>query len=188
MVNVLQRAVVIPQIEIIEERALGWKVFGNIAPLTARAQYIHDPVDDLAHIDFSLSPAMFGRTNQRRDVRPLLVRQIARITQLVTIVFGAVLACPHRRPLLNQAANLESHPIHPIQLLSGRTLIGVSNATLSSFKRLIETMPLKKVHVTFWKISNLKPLFRFDCGHGRTQSRRQISGASLGDHASLQRP
>jgi hypothetical protein len=28
----------------------------------------------------------------------------------------------HRRPLLNQAANLESHPIHPIQLLSGRTL------------------------------------------------------------------
>jgi hypothetical protein len=69
-----------------------------------------------------LSPAMFGRTNQRRDVRPLLVRQIARITQLVTIVFGAVLACPHRRPLLNQAANLESHPIHPIQLLSGRTL------------------------------------------------------------------
>ena len=65
---------------------------------------------------------MFGRTNQRRDVRPFLVRQIARITQLVTIVFGAVLACPHRRPLLNQAANLESHPIHPIQLLSGRTL------------------------------------------------------------------
>jgi hypothetical protein len=122
VVNVLQRAVVIPQIEIIEERALGWKVFGNIAPLTARAQYIHNPVDDLAHIDFSLSPAMFGRTNQRRDVRPLLVRQIARITQLVTIVFGAVLACPHRRPLLNQAANLESHPIHPIQLLSGRTL------------------------------------------------------------------
>src|SRR3984893_6310535 len=126
VVNVLQRAVVIPQIEIIEERALGWKVFGNIAPLTARAQYIHDPVDDLAHIDFSLSPAMFGRTNQRRDVRPLLVRQIARITQLVTIVFGAVLACPHRRPLLNQAANLESHPIHPIQLLSGRTLTPTS--------------------------------------------------------------
>jgi hypothetical protein len=32
------------------------------------------------------------------------------------------LACPHRRPLLIQAANLESHPIQPIQLLSGRTL------------------------------------------------------------------
>jgi hypothetical protein len=47
---------------------------------------------------------------------------LLRIMQLVTIVFGAVLACPHRRPLQNQAANLESHPIHPIQLLSGRTL------------------------------------------------------------------
>ena len=88
VVNAFQRAVVVPQIEIIEERALGWKVFGNIAPLTARAQYIHDPVDDLAHIDFPLSPATLCRGNQRRDVRPLLVRQIARITQLVTIVLG----------------------------------------------------------------------------------------------------
>jgi hypothetical protein len=29
---------------------------------------------------------------------------------------------PNNRPLLNQAVNLESRPIHPIQLLSGRTL------------------------------------------------------------------
>jgi hypothetical protein len=69
VVNVFQRAVVVPQIEIIKECALGWKVFGNIAPLTARAQHIHDPVDDLAHIDFALSSAMFGRRNQRRNVR-----------------------------------------------------------------------------------------------------------------------
>jgi hypothetical protein len=33
-------------------------------------------------------------------VRPLIVRQIAGITQLVTIVFRAVFGRPHRRPLL----------------------------------------------------------------------------------------
>lgn len=43
----------------------------------------------------------------KRFVRPFLVRQIARIMQLVPIEFGVVLACPHRRRLQNQAVNLE---------------------------------------------------------------------------------
>src|ERR1700694_4491720 len=64
----------------------------------------------------------FGRWNNRLDVRPLIVRQIARIAQLVTIVFQAVFGRPHWRPPSNQAAANESQMIHPIQLLPGRTL------------------------------------------------------------------
>lgn len=66
-------------------------------PKALRYGHIHDSIDDLAHIDFTLSPTMFGRRNHRRD-RPFLVRQIARIMQLVAIVFGAVLAGPYHRP------------------------------------------------------------------------------------------
>jgi len=55
-------------------------------------------------------------------MRPLIVRQIAGITQLVTIVFRAVFGRPHRRPSSNQATSLESQMIHPIQLLPGPTL------------------------------------------------------------------
>jgi hypothetical protein len=55
--------------------------------------------------------------NARRAL--FLVRQIARIMQFITIVLGTVLAYPHRRPVQNQATNLESPPI---QLRSGRTL------------------------------------------------------------------
>jgi hypothetical protein len=53
---------------------------------------------------------------------PFGVGEIAGITQLRAGVLRAVLARPHRQPLQNQAAGLESHPTHAMQLLSGRTL------------------------------------------------------------------
>src|SRR5271166_4952908 len=52
--------------------------------------------------------------------QPAARRQILRhVTPLAT---RAVLGGPHRRPLQNQATDLESYLIHPIQLLFGRTL------------------------------------------------------------------
>jgi len=100
VMDILQRAIVGPKIEIIVEGTLGRKVLGHIAPLAPRAQYVHDPIHDLAHIGLTLAAAVFGWGNERLDVRPLLVCQITRITQLVTIVFRAVCKRPPWRPLL----------------------------------------------------------------------------------------
>ena len=100
MMDILQRAVGGPKIEIIVERALGRKVLGHIAPLAPRAQHVHDPIHNFAHIDLALAATMFGRGNQRFDMRPFLASQVARIAQFVTIVFRAVCSRPHRRPLL----------------------------------------------------------------------------------------
>src|SRR3981081_1681662 len=86
-----------------------------------RAQHIHETVHDFPRINRALTSATFGRWNNRLDVRPLIVRRIARIAQLVTIVFQAVFGRPHWRPPSNQAAANESQMIHPIQLLPGRT-------------------------------------------------------------------
>jgi len=60
---------------------------------------------------------------------PFGVGEVAGITQLGAVVFGSVLARPHRRPLPIRATSLESHPIHAIQLLSGRTLSAVQSPT-----------------------------------------------------------
>src|ERR1700724_1411120 len=120
--NAIQRAVPVPKVEITKQRALGRQIFGNVTPLASRAQHIHETVHDFPRLNRALPSATFGRWNNRLDVRPLIVRQIARIAQLVTIVFQAVFGRPHWRAPSNQAAANESQMIHPIQLLPGRTL------------------------------------------------------------------
>jgi len=96
--------------------ALRRQVFGNITPLASRAQHIHEAVHDFPRLNGALASAAFGRRDQGLDVRPLIVRQIAGITQLVTIVFRRF-RTSHRRPSSNQATSLESQMIHPTQLL-----------------------------------------------------------------------
>jgi len=53
------------------QRAFRRQILRNIAPLTPCAEHIHDPVDDLAHIDFATSAAMLGWRDERLD-EPLL--------------------------------------------------------------------------------------------------------------------
>jgi hypothetical protein len=40
-----------------------------------------------------------GRRNQWCNIRPLVIRKVARVPQVITIVFRSVLKRPHRRPL-----------------------------------------------------------------------------------------
>src|SRR5262249_4641938 len=68
-------------------------------PLAARPQNIEDRVQDLADIDFTVTPAVLGRWDQGRDQRPLRVRQITRIAQAVPLGGTAVFGLPHRAPL-----------------------------------------------------------------------------------------
>src|ERR1035437_8318769 len=100
VMNAIQRAIPVPKAEITKQRAFRWQVLGNITPLASGARHIHDAVHDFSRLNRALASAMFGRWNERLDVRPLIVRRIARIAPLVTIVFRAVSRRPHRRPLL----------------------------------------------------------------------------------------
>jgi len=86
----------------------------------SRAQHIHEAVHDFRGSTERLRPPRLPE-GSRLDVRPLIVRQIAGITQLVTIVFRRFSDVHIGGPSSNQATSLESQMIHPTQLLPGRT-------------------------------------------------------------------
>ena len=52
--DAIQRAVVAPQVEIVEKRAAGRQVFLDCPSLTSCAQNIHDPVHRFAHVGLTL--------------------------------------------------------------------------------------------------------------------------------------
>jgi len=71
----------------------------------------------------ALAAARLRRRNERLDQRPLVIRQVARIAQMITMLSRAVLVRPHRRPPPRiRTASLESQPIPQIQQVLGRTL------------------------------------------------------------------
>ena len=69
MMDAIQRAIPVPQAEVIMHGASGRQFLGQRAPFAA---------------------AGLARRDQRLDMRPLLIGQIARIEQLVAVVTGAV--------------------------------------------------------------------------------------------------
>ena len=62
--------------------------------MAAGAEQVHHAVNHLADIDVPFATAGLARRDQRLDMRPLLIGQIARIAQLVTVVTGAVFISP----------------------------------------------------------------------------------------------
>ena len=101
--------------------AFGWQVLGDVTPLAAGTQDKHDTVEDFAHIDLALAPSTFRFRYQRRDMTPLLVRDIARVSQMIAIVGRAIFLRPHGGPS-KSGRLLESQAIPGTQELSGRTL------------------------------------------------------------------
>src|SRR5664279_5389956 len=120
--DTIQHAVVSPVAKITIDRAFGRQVLGDVTPLASRAQHVHDAVENFSHVDFALAPATFRLRYQRLKMCPLLVGDIARISQAVAIVFHSIFIRPHRRSSTNQAAYLESQVIQGTQELSRRTL------------------------------------------------------------------
>src|SRR5262249_2106377 len=96
MVDAIESAVATPKYKIVMYRALWRKVLGQCAPLTTRAQDVHDPVHHLPDINRSFVAARLDGRDQRRDMRPFLVRQITRISQPAAVVTFAILRRPHR--------------------------------------------------------------------------------------------
>lgn len=99
MMDALQRAVPVPQVEIVVDRALGRKVLGQPLPLAARPQNVEDGVEHLADIDLAPAPAALGGWDQRRGQRPFRVRHIAGITKTFALCRAAMLGLPHPKLL-----------------------------------------------------------------------------------------
>src|SRR6516164_8291936 len=103
VVDVLQRAVPVPQCEIQMRRALGRQVLRQGLPLAAGREHVEDRIDDLAHIHLATPSATLGRRDQRLNQRPFSVAQIARITQPAPVSGTAMLGFPHLAPLTSDS-------------------------------------------------------------------------------------
>src|SRR6201981_3315931 len=97
VMNAIQHPIPMPPNEIIVHRAARRKIFRKVAPLATGAQDIHYAVHDRTHVSAALAAARLRRWKEWLDNRPLVVRQIARVPQVITIVFRSVLMRPHRR-------------------------------------------------------------------------------------------
>ncbi len=123
VVQALQRAVELPQHEIVVHRRLGRQILGQRAPLAARLQNIENPVHHLAHIGFPLPAPALGRRDQRRDQRPLAIGQITRIARRLAFIISARLGRPHvAPPRCDSVLPTESQVILSNQELLGRAL------------------------------------------------------------------
>src|SRR5271169_5627719 len=91
----LQRTVVGPSDEVLVDRAPGRQVLRNRAPLTSGAEDVHHPVRHLADIDRAPVAATLGRRNQRPDLAPLHLGQIALVAQMPAVIAASVLTGPH---------------------------------------------------------------------------------------------
>ena len=97
LVNSLKRSVPTPKIEVIVERRARRQVLRDGAPLAAGAEDVHEAVDDLAHLDMTSIAAALSRRNQRLDMRPFGVGQIARVAEPAASAASAVFVAPHYR-------------------------------------------------------------------------------------------
>src|SRR5271169_2559280 len=109
MMDAIQRAVAIPPGKIVMQRAARRKVLWDIAPLAAGAQDVHDAVHDRAHVRSPLAAAALGGRNQRLDIRPFVIGQVARISQMIAVVLRSVLVRPQWRPLLESRWTPSNH-------------------------------------------------------------------------------
>ena len=109
MMKAIQHAVAIPPRKVVMQRAARRKVFWNIAPLAAGAQDVHDAVHDRAHVRSPLAAAAFSGRDQRLDIRPFVIRQVARISQVIAVVLRSVLVRPQWRPLLESMRAPSNH-------------------------------------------------------------------------------
>jgi hypothetical protein len=97
MVHGLQRAVPVPALQVAVHRAARRQVAGQVSPLATGLQHVEQTVHDLAHHHRTAASAALGGPDQRRDQRPLGIRQVARVAQPITPVAIPIGRCPHRK-------------------------------------------------------------------------------------------
>src|SRR5215831_2597902 len=100
MMDPIQRAVAMPPRKIVMQRAARRKVFWDVPPLTAGAQDVHHAVHDRPNVDLPLTAAASRGRDQRLDICPFVISQVARISQVIAVVLRPVLVRPHCKSLL----------------------------------------------------------------------------------------
>ena len=96
IVDALQRAVPIPQLEIMVHRAFRRQILGQRLPLAAGPQQVEKAVDNLAHVDIPRPPATSCGRDHRRHQGPFFIGEITGITDILTSCRSTMLRCPHR--------------------------------------------------------------------------------------------
>ena len=104
--DALQRAVPLPQHEVVVRRALGHQVLRQCLPLAASREHIEDRVQHLSNVDRSLATASSGWRNEPFDQCPFGVCQITRIAKAATGGSTAVFRFPNRA-LLDESSALK---------------------------------------------------------------------------------
>lgn len=124
MVDAIQRAVPIPQLEIMVHRAFRRQILGQRLPLASGPQQIEKAVDNLAHVDVPRPTATSCRRNHRRHQAPFFIGEITHVTQTLTPCRGTMFRCPHRAfpSPANQRLIREPQPIRPTQQVLGSAL------------------------------------------------------------------
>ena len=117
-----QRAISLPQVEIIMQRAARRQVLRDRPPLAAGAEDGHQPVDHRAHVDRPLAAAALRRAGSAAPPATLPRRSDLSGRAACCGLTVAVLRRPHQRPPRSQAAATESQETQPIQYLLGQTL------------------------------------------------------------------
>src|SRR5208283_149764 len=94
--DAIERTVVIPAADVIVHSAARRQILWQRSPLTAGAQDIHQPVDDLTHVYGPLVAATLGWRNNQTDQRPFGISEVAGIAQRAAVIPSAVVVRPHR--------------------------------------------------------------------------------------------
>ena len=116
VVHAREHAIAVPADEVVVHDALGGKILRQLAPLAPGRQHIEDRVQHHARFWNRMAPRLPGMRHQRRDERPLLVGQIARISAVLAFVRRSAIVRPHSAPPANHAHGAtESQMIPPIQ-------------------------------------------------------------------------
>src|SRR5580658_8169468 len=98
MMDVIQRPVVAPAVEIAVNCAPWRKILWDVTPLATRAEDIHQTVHHFPDVDRAFVAATFGWRNQGLDLGPLLIRQVMGVAHTATVVSETGLICPHWAP------------------------------------------------------------------------------------------
>jgi len=96
VMDAIQCPVMAPVAKIAIDRAPGRQILGDGPPLDARAQHVHQTIQQIPFIDLPPAPAMPRRWNQRCDHRPFRVGEVARISKMIAIVSRTIFTGPHR--------------------------------------------------------------------------------------------
>jgi hypothetical protein len=98
--DAIEHAVAAPFPEVVVDRGVRRKILRQLPPLAAGAVDIANGVEDLAHVGLAAASTRARRRDHRRDDRPLLVTDIARIATAARLVRLAVIVSPHGSPLI----------------------------------------------------------------------------------------